>query len=129
MPYSQPPDHPITADEAVAAVRTFIDERSAAGVLAANAFTEVDLAEGVLTATWDEAAIGKEQSDRLLELNPFEDFAELIGTPLAFDNEQGRQIRQHVHRVSVIGPFGVGGLTSHQLYKIGTGWDPDDEAP
>lgn len=121
MPHDQTPENPITADEAVAAVRAFIDERAAAGVVMADAFTSVELTGGVLTATWSEAAIGKEKSDILLELNPFENLATFIGTPLAFENEQGRQIRAHVHTVSVVGPFGVGSLSAKEIYQRATG--------
>lgn len=125
MPYDQAPDTSITPEQAVAAVQAYIDERAAAGVQMADAFTELKLIDGVLTATWSEAAIGKEKSEILLDLNPFDDLAEWLGTPLAFDNEEGRQIRQHVDAVSVIGPFGVGKLSARDLYERGTGQRPD----
>lgn len=121
MPYDQEPDVPITADEANEMVRSFVLERSASKVLMAAAFTDIDLTEGNLTASWSEAAIGKAKSDLLLEINPFENLAIWLGTPLAFDNEQGRQIRQHVHTVSVIGPFGVGSISAQDLYERATG--------
>lgn len=121
MPYDKAPETPISDDEAVAAVRAFVDERAEAGVMMADAFTQLELADGVLTATWSEDAIGKQKSDILLGLNPFENLAEFIGTPLAFDNEKGRQIRQHVHTVSVIGPFGVGQISTRDLYERATG--------
>lgn len=50
-----------------------------------------------------------------------------VGTPLAFDDEQRRQIRQDVHQVFVIGSFGVDSLTSRELLKRGTGWSTDVE--
>lgn len=87
----------------------------------AKAFKDVELSDGVLTASWSEQAIGKDKSTNLLSVNPFEDLTVFIGTPLAFDNEQGRQIRQHVHTVSVIGPFGVGSKSSLELYERATG--------
>lgn len=121
MPHDQVPETPITAEEAVQAVRAFIDERAAAGVMMADAFTSVELTDGVLTATWDEAAIGKEKSDILLDLNPFDNLATFIGTPLAFENEQGRQIREHVETVSVVGPFGVGSMSAKEIYQRATG--------
>lgn len=121
MPYDQIPERPITATEAVQRVRAFVAERAAAGVLMADAFTQVELSDGVLTGTWSENAIGKEKSDILIGLNPFENLATWLGTPLAFDNEEGRQIRQHVHTVTVIGPFGVGGLSTRELYERATG--------
>lgn len=87
----------------------------------ADAFTGLELVDGVLTATWSEDAIGKQKSDILLQLNPFENLATWLGTPLSFDNEEGRQIRQHVRDVSVIGPFGVGSMDVRDLYERATG--------
>lgn len=121
MPYDQVPETPVTPEQAVAAVQAFIDERAASRILMAEAFTDLELVDGVLTATWREAAIGKEKSDLLLEINPFENLAVWLGTPLSFDNEEGRQIRQHVHTVSVIGPFGVGSMSVRDLYERATG--------
>lgn len=126
MPYNQKPDVPITADEAREMVRSFVSERSAAKVLMADAFTDIDLTEGNLTANWSEEAIGKAKSDVLLELNPYENLAVWLGTPFAFDNEEGRQIRQHVHTVSVIGPFGVGTMSTQALYERATGLKYDE---
>lgn len=121
MPYDQTPALPITSEQAVAAVQAFIHERAAAGVMMADAFTDLELVDGVLTATWSEESIGKEKSDILLDLNPFENLAMWLGSPLAFDNEEGRQIRQHVRSVSVIGPFGVGSMDVRDLYERATG--------
>lgn len=126
MSHDREPDVPITADEALAMVRSFVVERSAANVLMADAFTDIDLAEGILTASWSEAAIGKAKSDLLLELNPYENLAVWLGTPLAFNNEQGRQIRQHVHTVSVIGPFGAGSISTQALFERATGLKYDE---
>ncbi|KRC42719.1 hypothetical protein [Oerskovia sp. Root22] len=121
MPYDQAPETPVTPEQAVAAVQAFIDERAASRVLIAGAFTKLELVDGVLTATWSEAAIVEEKSNLLLGLNPFENLAVWLGTPLSFDNEEGRQIRQHVHAVSVIGPFGVGSMSVRDLYERATG--------
>ncbi|MCK0113284.1 hypothetical protein MWU75_14135 [Ornithinimicrobium sp. F0845] len=121
MPYDDAPETPISREDAVAGVRAYIAERRSAGVMMAEAFTSIELIEGVLTTTWNEDAVGKEKSEVLLELNPFENLATFIGTPLAFENEQGRQIRQHVHAVSVVGPFGVGTLTTQEIYQRATG--------
>src|SRR5690625_921341 len=109
MPYDQAPMTPLTPEQAVAAAPPVINDSTASVVPMAGAFTDLELVDGVVTASGREAAIGKEKRDLLLELNPFENLAVWLGTPLSFDNEGGRQIRQHVHTVSVIGPFGVGG--------------------
>lgn len=121
MTYDQAPEMRITSEQAVAAVKAFIDERAAAGVQMASAFTKLELVDGVLTATWSKASIGQHKSDLLLELSPYENLAMWLGTPLSFDNEQGRQIRQHVQTVSVVGPFGVGSASVRDLYERATG--------
>lgn len=125
MAYGKPPATPITPEQAVAHIRAFVAERAQARVLMAEAFTEVELTEGTLTATWNENAIGKKKSDLLLELNPFENLAVFIGTPLSFDNEEGRQLRQHIQAVSVVGPFGVGTMSARELYERATGLPAD----
>lgn len=125
MPFDQAPETPVTSEQAVTLVQGFIDERAASRVIMADAFTDLELIEGVLTATWSEAAIGKEKSDLLLELNPFENLAQWLGIPMSFDNEEGRQIRQHVHTVSIIGPFGVGRMSARELYGRATGFHDD----
>lgn len=127
MPYDQSPKTPVTPEQAVARVQAFIDERAASGVLMAEAFTDLELIEGVLTAAWSEAAIGERKSDILLEINPFENLAEWLSTPMSFNNEAGRQIRQNVHTVSVLGPSGVGSLSTRELYRRATG-SRDDQA-
>lgn len=128
---SDNPKRLITEQQALDLVRGFVAERASSGVLLANGFTEITLSEGVLTAAWDENAMGKEKSRIVLGLSPFENLAEFIGTPFAFRNEQGKQIRQHIRQVSVIGPFGVGTRSVAEIYKIGTGLDltaADDES-
>lgn len=121
MAFADLPREPITADQALDVFRDFIRERSEAGVMMADAFHDLHLDGRTLVATWSEDVIGREKSKLLLGLNPFEDLAAFIGTPMMFNNEQGRQLRQHVDAVSVIGPFGVGGMSAQQLYERGTG--------
>lgn len=121
MSYDQQPENPISPEDALAIIRSFIDERSASGVMMADAFTEITLTNGTLTATWSEDALGQIKSRTLLGLTPFDNLAAFIGTPMSFDNEEGRQIRQHVRSISVIGPFGVGTMSARELYERGTG--------
>ncbi len=121
MSFEQAPKHPVTADEAVGLVAAFLQERTEAGVMMAPALAELRFDDGVLTSVWNVDAIGQAKSDVLLEVNPFENLAQFLGSPMSFDNEEGRQIRQHVKAISVIGPFGVGTLTSAELYERGTG--------
>ncbi|WP_277212175.1 hypothetical protein [Isoptericola croceus] len=126
MTYDQAPEAPVTQEQAQATVQAFIDERAASGVQMADAFTDLELVDGVLAATWREESIGKEKSDILLELNPHENLAVWLGIPLSFDNEEGRQIRQHVHTVSVSGPFGVHSMSVRDLYERATGLRYDE---
>lgn len=111
-----------TEQDALDAVRSYIQSREQANVKVASAFIDgVELANGVLTATWSQNAIGKPLSDVLLEVNPFENLAQFVGTPLAFDNDLGRQIRQHIHTIYVVLPEAVGSLSTAELYERATG--------
>lgn len=47
MPYDHPPETRITAEQSVAAVQAFIDERAASRVLMTDAFTDLELVDGV----------------------------------------------------------------------------------
>lgn len=90
------------------------------GVLLASGFLSARLSgEGQLETTWegDETVNGP----LLLKYSPFGNLAELVAIPLAFDNEQGRQLRQHVTSVYVMGEFGVGTETAASAYSRGTG--------
>lgn len=126
MTFNALPKNPITAEQAVEEVRKYIAERAGAGVQIAHAFDELELTDHVLTAAWNEDKIGAAKSQVLLRVNPYENLARFIGVPLAFDNELGRQIRQHVREVSVMGPFGVGTLSSQELYEGATGMSADE---
>ena len=114
------PETPVTRDEARRAVLDYLRERAMNGVLLASGFLSARLSgEGQLETTWegDETVNGP----LLLKYSPFGNLAELVAIPLAFDNEQGRQLRQHVTSVYVMGEFGVGTETAASAYSRGTG--------
>lgn len=121
MSFDELPVTGITEYQAAQKVQDFLDERAGSGVLIAKGFTGLSLSEGRLTAWWSSEALGDEKSEVVLEVQPFENLAAFIGTPLAFDSEEGRQIRQHVSSVEVIGPFGVGVMTTRELYEQAVG--------
>lgn len=88
----------------------------------AEAFVDgLELDGGVLTATWSQDAIGKVDSDLLLELNPFENLAQFIGVPMAFDDRAGARIRRHVHTIYVVLPTAVGSLPVAEIHARATG--------
>lgn len=90
----------------------------------AEPFTEITLDEGVLTATWSQDAVGLAKSSALLGVSPFENLARFIGVPLAFHNEDCHQVREHVHTVTVIGPFGDGSMSARELHELASGYGP-----
>ena len=114
------PSSTITREEAAEAVLAYLKGRAEAGVMLAAGFTTAALtAEGELATTWDgEVTVN---GPLLLELSPFENLAEFVATPLAFNNEEGQQIREHVRSVHVFGEFGVGIESTAKAYSRGTG--------
>ena len=116
----KPPETRIWPDDAQQRILGYLRERATAGVLLAAGFTTATLSpDGLMTTTWngDETVNGP----LLLELSPFENLAELVAMPLAFNNEEGRQIREHVRSISVVGDFGVGTELAQRAYSRGTG--------
>ncbi|WP_131721510.1 hypothetical protein [Mycolicibacter heraklionensis] len=119
-PYTPPPAPVVrpapTNAEVQNAFQAYIAERAGAGVMLAQSVTSVAVADGVVTVTAD-------PSPTLLELSPFDNLAELFGTPVAFDDDDGVWLREIVQRVDVVTSTGasLGSLTAAQLRKIGTG--------
>lgn len=104
-----------TNAEVVEAFETWINERASSGVMLAQSVTSVTMADGVLTVTVDPGPV-------VLELSPFDNHAELFGTPAAFDDEQGVWLRRSVQRVDVVDASGrsLGSMTATELNRRAT---------
>lgn len=107
---------PPTDAEVVQAFQAYIKERADAGVMMAQAVTSVTASGGVVTITLD-------APPALLELSPFDNEAEWLGTPAAFNNNEGIWLRKKVQRVDVVNADGtsLGSMTAAELNKGATG--------
>lgn len=116
--YSVPP----TDDEIVGVFQEFVSERSAAGVMLAQAVAGVRFSDSKVTVALDPARSGA-QYWALLETSPFDNHAELFGVPAAFDDEAGVWLRQRVAKVEVVDIDGrpLGTLTTAELNRRATG--------
>lgn len=110
-----------TDDDVREAFVSFLKERADAGVLLAIG-AEVTFGNGVLTVIFDPAA-SVPDPDALMSLSPFENHAQFAGTPIAFNNDEGRRLRRAVLRVDTQLTDGssIGSLTAAEIYKMGTG--------
>ncbi|KYH44695.1 hypothetical protein [Branchiibius sp. NY16-3462-2] len=108
-----------TNAQVVKAFQSYVDERATSGVLLAKSVTGVKFDGGTVTVTAD-------PSPTVLELSPYKmprGLAELFGTPIAFDNEEGVWLRRVVKRVKVVSPIGtnLGSATAEEIHHMGTG--------
>ncbi|MBP1325318.1 hypothetical protein JOF28_000550 [Leucobacter exalbidus] len=115
---------PPTADDVIAAFQEFIDERAASGVMIAQAVSSVQFENGEVLVTFDPAANGV-SPDVMGDLNPFDNMAEFIGTPMAFTNEEGKWLRQSVTsvRTQMADGTDLGSLTTAEIFRMGTGME------
>ena len=114
----------ITDEQARAEFQAFIDERAAAGVAIAKTVTDLTVKDGIVTATFDPAAAGMDQTT-FDAVNAFPNLAKFVGSPMESDNEQGNRLRTRVTRVDTVSADGksLGSMTAAELYRAGTGKD------
>lgn len=110
-----PPPAPTDA-EVVAAFQAYIKERADSGVMLADAVTSVTSVDGVVTVTMDASPV-------VLEASPYDNYAELFGTPAAFNDDEGVWLRQTVQRVDVVDASGqsLGSMTAAELNQRAAG--------
>lgn len=113
---------PPTDAEIVDAIVEYMTERAAQGVKIAQALAEVSIRDGVVTATFDPAKVGI-AGGLLHEVTEPKNLAELVGSPLAFDDEAGKRLRQSVIRIDTayVDGTSLGSLTSGELNEIAVG--------
>lgn len=111
----EPPPAPTDA-EVVSAFQSYIDERANSGVMLAESVTSVTSANGIVTVTIN-------PSPAVLELSPFDNQAELFGSPVAFNDDESVWLRQTVQRVDVIDAGGrpLGSMTAAELNERAVG--------
>lgn len=115
------PNTPPTDDEVVNVIRNYAAERAASGVRIAEALTQVTCSSGVVTAIFDPSAT-RITVELFGEINPFENLAQFVGTPIAFDDSVGQWFRQRLVRVDTQLPDGspLGSLTAAELHELAT---------
>lgn len=109
-------------EEVIQAFRSYLDERLASGVLFAKAVTSLTFDGGILSATFDPSSVGVTE-EVFLYANPFDTLAEFVGTPIAFDDEEGRKLRTRVRQVRATFEDGrdLGSISAAELFFKGTG--------
>lgn len=114
----------ITDEQALAEVQAFIDQRASSGVVLAKTVTNLTLADGVLTATFDPAAAGMDQAT-FDTVNAFPNLAKFVGTPMMSKDDQAARLRSRITRVDTVSADGrsLGSATAAELYRAGTGED------
>lgn len=115
QPISQQRPPPTNA-EVTQAFQAFIDERAKAGVMLAQSVIGVAAATGVVTVTVD-------APPAVLSASPFSNLAELFGTPIAFNDDEGVWLRETVRQVEVVDANGadLGIMSAAELNKKGAG--------
>lgn len=98
------------------AIEAFVNERSNSGVKIAQAVTSVTASGGVVTVIVDAEPM-------VLEVTPFDNLAEMFGTPAAFNDDEGVWLRRTLQRVDVVDASGnsLGSMTAAELNKMGAG--------
>ncbi|MBS3180687.1 hypothetical protein [Leucobacter manosquensis] len=112
----------ITPEEVREAFAAFLKERADAGVLIAQAVTDITVTHRVVRITFD-------LNESLMSINPFENLAQFAGQPIAFRNEECARVRAGVDSVDTQLPDGtsLGALTAAEIYKLGAGLELADE--
>ena len=115
------PTTPPTDDEIVAVVRNYAAERAQSGVKIAQALADVTCRGGVVTAVFNPALAGL-TVELFGDINPFENLAEFVGTPMAFDDSVGQWFRQRLVCIDTELPDGspLGSLTAAELHEWAT---------
>ena len=120
-------NHTVPTDiEFVAAIRDYLDGHISAGVRIAEAVTEIGCTDGVVTVIFDPHKT--RMSVQLFhEIKAFENLAQFVGTPFAFNDDDGQWFRKRLVRVetSLANGSPLGTLTAAELHALATGeYDP-----
>lgn len=112
---------PVSPTEIVEVFREYLDERAEAGVLLAQAVSDINYSNRRVTVTFDPMSMGIEP-DVLLSVSPFKNLAEFVGLPLMFNDSVGNRLRPAIDKVETRFADGssLGSLTTEALHQIGT---------
>jgi len=109
---------PVTASEVISVFDEYIAERAASGVLAAQVISGITYSDRKVRATFDPAMKGIDYAV-FASLNPFQNLAEFVGTPIAFDDSVGRRLRSEIDSVEALLVDGtsLGALTVEEIHE------------
>ena len=109
----------VTDEEVLSTFRSFFAERAADNVLVAKAVTTVSFENGVLHVTFDPASAGVDDTT-FADVNPFENLASFVATPIAYDDAVGKHLRPAIDAIETVKPDGtsLGTYTAADVLKI-----------
>jgi hypothetical protein len=110
---------PVTDAEVVAAFQSYVDERAAAGVVIAQAVTDVSFSDRVLRVTFDPAAKGIDQA-LFDQVNVFDNLGDFMSTPIAFNNDLGIRLRPAIDSIETMRADGtpLGTRTTAEVIEL-----------
>jgi hypothetical protein len=118
-PELEPELPPATDEDLSAAVQEFMDERAEDGVMLAQSVTEVSADGGVVTVIFNPSQAGAE-TDALLSLAPYDNFAEFASTPFVWTTPESTNLRGSLTRVDTFLSTGedLGSLTVEEISEM-----------
>ncbi|WP_094275339.1 hypothetical protein [Rhodococcus sp. OK302] len=113
------PNTPPTDAEITAAALNCMAERASGGVRIAQAIKNISCKDGVVTAIFDPAKTGI-TVELFHDINKFGNLAQFVGTPFAFNDDDGKWFRQSLVRIDTALSDGssLGTLTTAELHKM-----------
>ena len=88
----------------------------------AKAVTDISFTDRVIRVTFDPSSIGLDTAS-FESANPFDNLAEFVGTPIAFNDDVGIRLRPAIDAVQTFLPDGtsLGEMTAAEIHTMGTG--------
>lgn len=125
-PSKRAPSGPVTDAEVVNAFRKYLDERATAGVVIAQAVTDVSFSNRVVRVTFDPAAAGIDRAtfDQINPYNnpydPSENLADFVSTVIAFNDNLGIRLRPAIDRIETVRADGtpLGTRTTAEIIEL-----------
>lgn len=109
----------VTDEEVLSTFRSFFAERAASNMLLAKAVTDVSFQDHVLRVTFDPTAAGVDD-ETFANVNPFENLANFVATPIAYDDAVGKRLRPAIDAIDTVKPDGtsLGTYTAADILKL-----------
>ncbi|NKS94596.1 hypothetical protein GS876_10210 [Rhodococcus hoagii] len=120
------PSTPPTDDEIANAIQYYVSGRARDGVRIAEAVVDITCNAGVVKVVFDPAAT-RITEELFRDINPYDNLARFVGTPVAGTDDTGNWVRQRLVRVDTVLPDGrsLGTMTADELLAAATGEVPE----